>query len=444
MEISPARPSASPLAAAMAKRGYVEEEHVVRGAADLYGYDGGETVQLESGIPFVTRILVRRPVDASAATGDVVIEPLHPSGDMASAWPRTGRTILRDGWTWVGVTQDLAGLAATKTSDPERYDELDIPKVGLGYDIVGQVAMWLRGEQSLVEVDHLLMTGASYTGTFQRVFLADGFHDRTRRPDGGPAVEGYLIQISSGGFGIGGYNPINPDQDRVDVGDPRRTIGDHGVPVIELLGEGEAETHLGTTRDDSDDPAGPYRLYEVPGACHMSSGEAGHGPLAPTEEEPSDFPMWAIAGQALTNLRDWVVDGTLPPRAERVRHLASKEHGPGGSAQESLPLERDEHGNAVGGVRTPWVDVPIARDFPHSTIAGGGQMAGPPGRPRIDLGDIMGCMFRFDADELRALYGTPAEYQKRFAESLEGTVSGGWIAEADVERLTSAAAAVEF
>jgi hypothetical protein len=445
MEISPPRPSTSPMVPSLAKRGYVEEEHVVRGTADLYGYDDtGATVRRDSGIPFVTRILVRRPSDPAAATGDVVIEPLHPSGDMASAWPRTGRTIVRDGWTWVGVTQDVAGLAATKASDPERYAELDIPHVGLGYDIVAQVASLLRGPQSPVDVGHLVMTGASYTGTFQRVFLADGFHARTTRPDGAPAVEGYLIQISSGSFGIGGYNPINPDQERVEVGDPRRTIGDHGVPVIELLGEGEAETHLGATRDDSDDPAGPYRLYEVPGACHMSGGEAGHAPLAPTVEEPSDFPMWALAGKALTNLRDWVVDATLPPRAERVRHLASQDDGPGGAAPESLPLERDDLGNAVGGVRTPWVDVPIARYFPHSTIQGGGQMAGPPGRPQINMGDIMGCMFRFDAERLRELYGTPGEYQKRFGESLDEAVAGGWIADADVERLTATAATIEF
>ncbi len=444
MDISPARPSTSPMVPSLAQRGYVEEEHVVRGTADLYGYDDGETVLRSSDIPFVTRLLVRRPADPSVASGDVVLEPLHPSGDMASAWPRTGRTITRDGWTWVGVTQDLAGLAATKASDPERYAELDVPFVGLGYDIVSQVARMLRGPDSPVAVEHLFMTGASYTGTFQRVFLGDGFHARTTRPDGGPAVEGYLIQISSGSFGIGGYNPINPDQDRVEVGDRRRTIGDHGVPVIELLGEGEAETHLGATRDDSDDPAGPYRLYEVPGACHMSGGEDGHRPLAPTVEEPSDFPMWAVAGRALTNLRDWVVDGVAAPHAERVRHLASKDDGPGGAAPESLPLERDEHGNAVGGVRTPWVDVPIARYFPHSTIEGGAQMAGPPGRPQINIGDIMGCMHRFDADRLRDLYGTPTGYQERFAASLDATVAGRWVAEADVERLRATAATIEF
>lgn len=445
MHVGDARPSTSPMAPALARRGYVEEEHVVRGTADLYGYRDGETVRVEEGLPYVTRLLVRRPTEPGREAGTVVLEALHPAGDMASAWPRTGRAITRAGWTWVGVTQDLAGLAATKASDPDRYGELDIPKVGLGYDIVSQVARWLRSAASRVAVEHLVMTGASYTGTFQRVFLGDGFHDRTRTPDGSPCIEGYLIQISSGSFGLGGYNVINPDDPAPPVGDRRRTIGAHDVPVIELLSEGEAETNLGARRDDSDAPDDRYRLWEVPGACHMSAGERGHGPLAPTVEEPSDFPMWALAGQALHHLLAWTADGVAPPRAERVEHLASRDDGPCGSAPEALPLRRDEHGNAVGGVRTPFVDVPVAAYYPHSTIAGeGGAQAGPPGRPRIDVGDIMGSMTRFSPERLRELYGTPDEYRRRFEEALDATFAAGWHHPGDVPALLAMAAAVEF
>jgi hypothetical protein len=302
MQIEGPRPSTSPAAAALARHGYVEEELVVSGTADLYRYDKhGNTVRSESGIPFTTRVLVRRPADPAVASDTLVIEPLHPSGDMPSAWPRTGRMITRSNWSWVGVTQDLAGLAATKSFDPDRYAELDIPHVGLGYDIVSQVATWLRGPTAPIAVDHLFMTGASHTGSFQRVLLGDGFHDRTRLDDDSPAIEGYLIQISSGGFMLGGYNPIAPDVERPPAGDRRRIIGAHDVPVIELLSEGEAETNRDSRRLDSDEPHDRYRLYEVPGACHMSSGERGHGPLAPTDEEPSDFPMWAIAGATLSN-----------------------------------------------------------------------------------------------------------------------------------------------
>ena len=263
--------------AAVTAAGYVEEEHLVSGVADLWGYDeGGRAATVRTAVPYTTRIVVRRPVDEARATGAVVIEPLHPVADMSSAWPRVGRAILRDGWTWIGVTQDMAGFTFTRNADPDRFAALSLPESGLGFDIVARFASWLRTERLPgVHLDQLLMTGASYTGSFQRVFLGDGFHDRARRPDGGPAVEGYLIQISSGGFGLGGYLPLNERSPRAPVGDPRRTIGAHDVPVIELLSEGEAETNRDARRPDGDDPGDRYRLYEVPGACHMSAGEPG-------------------------------------------------------------------------------------------------------------------------------------------------------------------------
>lgn len=433
------------MAPSLARRGYVEEEHVVRGTADLYGYDESwRTIPAESDIPFVTRLLVRRPLEPTDAARTVVLEPLHPAGDMSSAWPRTGRAILRSGYTWVGVTQDVAGLAATIASDPERYAGLDIPHVGLGFDIVAQVATWLRSDASTIPVDHMVMTGASYTGTFQRTFTGDGFHDRARRPDGGPAVEGYLIQISSGGFGVGGYNPVSPDVGRLPIDDPRRTVGGHGVPIIELLGEGETETHRLVTRDDSDDPADPYRLYEVPGGCHMSGAERGHGPTAATVEEQSDFPMWALAGAALANLHAWIVDGTPPPRAERLVHLDQPDAGPHGERADAVALERDEHGNAVGGIRTPYVDVPIARYYPHSTVAGEPRQAGPDRGVRINVGDLLGHMVRFGPERLRELYGTAEEYRRRFGESMDAAVAGRWIGDEDAAYLRERAADVSF
>src|SRR5690606_24149912 len=176
----------------------------------------------------------------------------------------------------------------------------------------------------------------------------------------------------------------------------------------------------------------------------MSAGERGHGPVAPTVEEPSDFPMWALAGQALLNLRRWVVDGTPPPRGDRLVHRDDPDAGPHGERADAVALQRDEHGNAVGGVRTPYVDVPIAGYYPHSSLVGTGQRVGPGGGAGIDMGDLLGCMRRFTGEQLRALYGTPAEYRRRFAASMATTVSGGWIGDEDAEWLTREAATVAF
>lgn len=431
--------------------GYVEEEFVIEGRADLYTYDAHwNTVQSRADIPYRTRVLVRRPEDPTRASGDAVLEALHPAGDVPSAWPRTGRTILRERMSWVGVTQDVSGLRVLQHQDPERYAEFDIPEFGLGLDIVAQVATWLRDPGGPVRgLSHLFMTGASFTGTFQRVFIGDGFHARARRPDGGPAIEGYLIQISSGAFLLGGYTPLGQGVPRLPAGDRRRTIQPLDVPVIELLSEGEAETHAAARRPDSDSRGDRYRLYEVPGASHMTSRDATMSAI-PVVEEPSDFPMDMICGGALLNLRHWAVDQKPAPRSERLVFSADPS-GRRGLRDEARPLERDEHGNAVGGVRSPWVDVPIASYYPHSTTTAAPRPSNPasvgPSRPALepaDIADLMGCMTPFSQDKLRALYGTPENYRRRFDAALERLCEQRWIAEADRERARARAAKVEF
>ncbi|MDD9934771.1 MAG: alpha/beta hydrolase domain-containing protein [Myxococcales bacterium] len=426
---------------------YVEEEHFVQGVADLFTYDGQwNTVPLRQDVPFTTRLLVRRPTDGTGASGETIIEPLHPSGDMASAWPRTGRTIVREGLTWIGVTQEIQGLRALKHGDADRYGDLQIPEPGLGYDMVARIATWLRSDTSPVPgIQRLLMTGASYTGTFQRVFIGDGFHQRARRPDGGPAIDGYLIQISSGAFMLGGYTPLSKGTPVPPSGDRRRTIQGVDVPVIEILSEGEAETHACARRPDSDAPE-RYRLYEVPGAAHMVAREAG--PMAlPVQEPPSDFPMDMLVGGALQNLRRWIADDVPPPRCDRLVLLDDRDAGPCGLRDEAQPLQRDEHGNAVSGLRTPWVDVPVASYYPHSTPRGADRTTEVPGGRRLgpaDVADLMGCMTRFAPEKLRELYGTPARYRELFESSLQQTLEEGWIAPTDADRARERAGEVRF
>jgi hypothetical protein len=331
------------------------------------------------------------------------------------------------------------GLAATRASDPEQYGDLDLSDPGLGFDVEAQVATWLRaGGPPGLRLDHLFMSGASHTGTFQRVFLGDGFHERARRPDGGPAVEGYLIQISSGAYKAGGYHPLSAECAVPPAGDRRRVIQPFDVPVIELLSEGEAETNRDSRRADSDEAGDRFRLYEVPGACHMTSRDPLSRDLPETVEEPSDFPMPPLAGGALRNLRAWAVDGALPPRAPRLTNLPSTEDGPCGRAAEALALLRDEHANAVGGVRTPDLDVPIATYYPHSTVASA-ELGGSEFR-----GDLMGSMTRFSTEKLHSLYGSPERYRASYEAGVARLLAEGWIDQAEAEEWAKRASNARF
>ena len=62
------------------KVGYVEEEYLVSGKANVYSWPApGPAVVRTPNAPYTTRILVRRPAKASRFSGNVVVEMLNPS-----------------------------------------------------------------------------------------------------------------------------------------------------------------------------------------------------------------------------------------------------------------------------------------------------------------------------------------------------------------------------
>src|SRR5260370_1179580 len=89
--------------------------------------------------------------------------------------------------------------------------------------------------------------------------------------------------------------------------------------------------------------------------------------------------------------------GTPPPSAPRLE-LAS---------EQPPVIARDQAGIAIGGVRTPVVDVPA--------VALSGE--GPPGTADA-LGWLVGSTTPLAAGDLRRRYGDQAGYLRAFTESL--------------------------
>ena len=91
-------------------------------------------------------------------------------------------------------------------------------------------------------------------------------------------------------------------------------------------------------------------------------------------------------------------------------------------------LVLDANGLATGGIRTPWIDVPVARtsgvgsdDSLMSAIFGSGEL--------------------LDADTLRRLYpGGTAEYLDRFKAALDTAIRSGFIVPADRREILELAA----
>ena len=120
---------------------------------------------------------------------------------------------------------------------------------------------------------------------------------------------------------------------------------------------------------------------------------------------------------AIFHLDRWVRNGTPPARAPRL------EITPGPPPT----INRDAHGYALGGIRTPLVDVPIA------TLRGDGNS---------DKGYCLfsGTTVPFDPVTLAAPYPTHARYVAEFQRATESAVRAGFVLAPEAHNLEAAAA----
>ena len=112
-------------------------------------------------------------------------------------------------------------------------------------------------------------------------------------------------------------------------------------------------------------------------------------------------------------LDQWARKGTPAPRAPRIELKDA------GTPQASVVTDKLGHG--LGGVRTPFIDVP---DAIYSTSSPG------PGTCRE-----MGHRDLLDASKVTELYGSRKSYASRFSETVDRLAKERWLTEGDAKRL---------
>jgi hypothetical protein len=405
--------------------GYVEQEYFFSGTGNLYEYTptGIEVVtpcpsSVTEGtnctdIPYTTRMLVKRPIDPRKFSGTVIIEALNPSAnfDIAAIWDRSLNYFVRDGDVFVGWTSKSVTVNTLKTWNPARYAPLEWTYApftpgsnngvydGITFDIAAQIGALFKqnGASSPLNglnVKHVYEAGFSQDGSFTFT-QADIFNALERMADGSPVYHGYVPGGTNGpsdlNFGLTAAGALPP-------GDPRVQMQPRDVPVIQT--NTETEIALGVLfpgglayrRADSDARNDRYRLWEVPGASHVSNDSdapvitlqlnlaelQGISPsqLAPvgcTHQQfingpvvgvrgvidPNDYPFAYIANAAFADLTKWIDFNQPPPHAPQIETTSST----------PPTIVFDKLGNALGGVRTPFVDVPTATYTPTDTVA---------------------------------------------------------------------------
>jgi Alpha/beta hydrolase domain len=113
----------------LAARGYVEEEYFIEGTANRYNTPPLVTGSvLDSGHPYKTRIVVRRPASPANFNGTVLVEWTNVTNglDMENTWFQIHEHVLRSGYAWVGVSAQRVGVNRLRTWNAGRYGTLDV------------------------------------------------------------------------------------------------------------------------------------------------------------------------------------------------------------------------------------------------------------------------------------------------------------------------------
>ncbi len=414
----------------LASVGYVEEEWFASGTANAFDHvgerrsDGRWEVSVASSADFNTRLVIRRPVDSARWNGSVLIEWLNVSGGFESpaAWTYTGEALRDTGTIYVGLSAQALGIVGgeallgedgadappavgIRDTNPERYGALEHPGDQYSFDILSQVAVALRSTYESVALGgsralRILASGESQSASFLVTYI-NAVHPVAA------AIDGFFIHSRGGGCAsLSGAS----DFDRVTDGSVS-IRDDLGVPVLTFQTETDVGAPMGFVAARQPD-ADLMRTWEVTGAAHADAFYVGGDfdmCLVPINNGPHHY----VAKAATSALLSWVADGTPPPIGEPIETT--------GTGRQTV-IVRDDRGIARGGIRTPAVDVPVA------TLSGEAPQGGP------FFCRLFGSSLAFDDATLRALYGTTDRYRQAVQDSLERTISAGFIRPEDRDR----------
>ena len=447
----------------LSKVGYVEDEYLVSGKANVYSWTppAAATVRTPNA-PYTTRILVRRPAKGSHFSGNVVVEMLNPSNrfDLNIGWAMAHRQMVRNGDAWVGITDKPIDVVALKKFDLARYGSLSFANPlalddptncpnpvssvdsttasrgtedGLAWDIYSQVGALLRsrdGDNPVgyrshrhdwrgghggheVAAKHLYGFGYSQTGGYLYDYI-NAIHPLDVARNGHPIYDGYIVAVAGAGF-VGAV-PINQCEAIPKPGQPPLQFSNVGVPIMHVMSQSDYLRALSVRRPDSDAPADRYRHYEMAGAAHATPDELNFAaapadimkagvavpPMECNEGPRSRFPSRIFFDAMLRNLDLWVRYGIKPPHADPIAVQGTP---PAGVV--------DQFGNVVGGLRSPYLDVPTSTWFGTSTGA--------------SFCAIAGHEVPFDAARLQQLYPSHGAYVRAVAKDTARLVAGRYI-----------------
>jgi len=315
-----------------------------------------------------------------------------------------------------------------KTADPERYGSLSHPGDSYSYDIYSQVGRALREPNGVdplggLSPDYVIAAGESQSAWRMVTYV-------NAMAPAAAVFDGYLIHSR-----LGGSTPLSQDPlPAINTPAVVNIRTDLDVPVLVFQTETDL-IELKAAPDRQDD--GPnFRWWEVAGTSHADTytllvgmSDRGDDPSvadivvtaapiptiiecdSPINSGPHHFVLKA----GIRALENWVRDGVAPPSSPRLELAGSPPS-----------LLRNDLGNAIGGIRTPYVDAPIAQLLGES-----------PGGSAFCF--LFGKTIPFDQATLDDLYPDHDTYVAAVTESTQSAVDAGFLLAPDAELILTSA-----
>ncbi len=457
IKLIPVTAASHPFATAVGKyhfteRGYVEEEYFMAGTANVYSEDDSASIRIDyADLPYCNRFLVRKPKDITKFSGNVLIEILNPTAamDLDRMWVIAGKHFMRRGDIYIGITSKPDVLDALMKFDWERYSVInwgfpferqahEEPKTpglpamkadcetGLFWDMLTDLCLLIKSEDDKNPVreyrpERVLLTGwsqsAGYLCTYVNKLAFDASYTKGQ-------------QLFDGYFAAGGVHfltiPLNQEGFYHPEAKYSAKINYMPVPFVAVQTETENALLGGyeARQDNSNSETLKYRIYEIPGPTHDTTGSLldyyrGDTDVARIQmtprymgenEYPNDFPYEFPFHAAYEHFFRWVKDGIAPPCFERIEV----------DAEQNNIVDQD--GNAIGGIRTPFLDYPTCHYIPYSDL----------NREKFGL---FGQSVPFSPKQLKARYGSLAQYKELILQSTEAAILEGRLLEDDKEEI---------
>ncbi|MGH3170478.1 MAG: alpha/beta hydrolase domain-containing protein [Trebonia sp.] len=452
----------------LASYGYAEREFQMSGTTNIYqqsglwGSNGQWNVSVaSSGVPYTTRRLVRYPTDPAKFNGTVVVEWLNDTtgGDQDPVWSEIYNEALTEGYAYVGITAQTAGMNELKSWDPERYGALGDSGDGQSYDIFTQAAEAVRADSGTL-LGGLSPSTVIGAGDSQSAFRVDTYVNAIQPIS--HAFDGFLaigrsVFAAPIGNGLVAFQPA-----------PAYVRADNTTPFIQLNTEGDIE-ELGAGLVRQPD-TNYLRTWELAGASHIDLHEGLYEANAIERENPQltapkclfgvvsnggtlpdSMGVYEAEDAALAALQEWITRGVQPPHGDPIA---------------TTPffniVERDQYGNALGGIRLPEIAVPT-NTYSAINFSAPSQQSLTPAEllstlesifTTLETGEITNTTLRteglcllegfdspFTTARLQALYPTHADYVAAYTQSAAADLASGFLTQADYNAAVAAAEA---